>query len=292
MCRFPIEQRPELAQAIVRRVVEYHSRTLDYSDYSDVPLAGVTNNLQDVFTNSNWVKFQGKEGDPNYLVMNMTREKDAPGFKAALAAGDLPYLKAQVARSIEAGLRLYLLLPHVQQELDSHPGMVPGCDNVYANFYYGNGMGEHADGPPSADVLWARGIEKYRLLVDPKNQQALFGDIEGTQYGLMGMPVGDTAFEVQLQRPAASLTLNGARCLKYGQTNLYHRYRPSAQALREGPIISLQVAAIIHLCAQFRLVRRAFDPVADSLLCVPIRTVRHHRLLPPQEVYGGHQVGA
>lgn len=244
MCSVPVEQRAQRAQEIVQGVIARHSRTLDRGDFSDVPLAGVVNDVAAIFSNDQWAKFQGREGRPNYLVVNMTREEDAPGFAAALTSGRLPYLKAEVCAAVEAGMQLFRLLPHVSTELQRCPKKQVGCSNVYANFYGEQaGMGEHLDGSPGQGdtVLWARGVEKLRLPKDPQDPQALVEDIGGTQYGLIGCPVGDPAYEVQLAHPPGSLTLNGARALKYGQANIYHRFQVDAQAVRGGPIVSVQV---------------------------------------------------
>lgn len=222
-------------------VLDHHSFTLQRGAFSQVPLAGIANDLVAISTNQNWVKFQGPAKRPNYLVVNMTREQDAPGLAERLKGGAFPHLRAEVAALIKVGVAAFEHLPHVAEALAVTPGLLVGCDNVYVNVYCDDEamMDSHVDGPVGEDVLWARGISKHRLA---RGEQGLHEPIPGTEFYLIGSPIGDSSFKVQRTGLPGELTLNGARVLKYGQSNLVHRYQPGAGARRLGPICSVQAS--------------------------------------------------
>ena len=221
----------------MERILTKHSRHVPRSEFSSVPLAGVVNDLNSIFTNPEWVKYQGKEGAPNYLVVNLTREDDAPGLLAAVRSGSYPSLREEIAAQIQTSIQQALTLPHVREALAQQPGLKLGCSNLYINGYPGPTaeMHDHTDKPASPTVLWTRSIAKYFAPIDLR--LPLTPDLAGTQFKLVGVRDGGY---VQRSAPAGSLTINGARVLKLGQTPLSHRFQHPGPGL-EGVVYSLQV---------------------------------------------------
>jgi hypothetical protein len=271
LCRFATAAQPAKARELVEAILATHSYTLPRSACSAVPLAGISNDLVAICTNPDWVKFQGPANRPNYLVINMTREADAPGLAAQLQGGAYPHLRAEVGAAIRVAVGVFKRLPHVKEALVNSPGLEVGSDNVYCNVYCDEDamMDTHLDGPVDSELLWARGITKYRLA---GGEQGLQKHIPGTQYYLIGSPIGDNSYMVQSTGPPGELTLNGARVLKYGQANLCHRYQPGA-ATRLGPICSVQVSFVrfIYICSRGHEASRPHQRMTLLTWCVGVQ---------------------